>query len=427
VAGDVRLGAVLEQMRSARGLTLAAVARQAHCSVALLSYVESGDRVVQPWLAGALDRIYRTGSVVASLARGVEGASPGSAASGVSQTDVFVVRLPQGGVAMLLSRRQVAAALGLGIVSGDLQEEFERALGRVDLNSDCLQFFDDAFHGYRKAARFLPPAQLVDGMTGDVAILDGLRRRATGEVRRRCGVLQARYAELLSWVTEEAGDLTGSMWWIDRSSQWAQAVDWSSMTVYGFVRRAMMVRRFSSKGLRAVDHASAVLEMPHASPRMRGLAAHEMAEGYALAGDRDASMNALDLAMEWMAQPLREDDALFGQQISVAADDLYTLHRMTCDVYLGRGVRIIPILEPRLASLSGSSLRIATITRAKLVRAYAHAGQPEDACRVAWEALDGIEQVGSLSARNELRRALPVLNQWHGRDDVQDIAHRLGG
>ena len=78
-----------------------------------------------------------------------------------------------------------------------------------------------------------------------------------------------------------------------------------------------------------------------------------------------------------------------------------------------------------LASLSSSSLRTATITRAKLARAYANAGQPDGACRVAWETLDAIEQVGSLSARNELRRALPVLNQWHGRSDVQDITHRL--
>ncbi len=73
------------------------------------------------------------------------------------------------------------------------------------------------------------------------------------------------------------------------------------------------------------------------------------------------------------------------------------------------------------------SLRTATITRVKLARAYANAGQPEQACRVAWETLEAIEQVGSLSARNELRRALPVLNQWHGRSDVQDIVHRLGG
>lgn len=270
----------------------------------------------------------------------------------------------------------------------------------------------------------LPPAQLIDGMTGDVAILDGLRRRATEADRNSCSTLQARYAELLSWLSEEAGDLRSAMWWIDRASHWAQAVGWSGMTEYGFVRRAMMVRRFSSDGLRAVDQARPVLEMPQASPRMKGLAVNEMAQGYALVGKRDESHRALDTAMDWLAQPLRKDDALLGQH-SVAADNLYIVYQTTRDIYLGHGARIIPVLTPRLDSLVTSSFRTATITRAKLARAYANAGQPAEACRVAWETLDAVEQVGSLSARNELRRALPVLNQWHGRGDVQDIAHRL--
>lgn len=76
--------------------------------------------------------------------------------------------------------------------------------------------------------------------------------------------------------------------------------------------------------------------------------------------------------------------------------------------------------------LSKSSVRTATITRAKLARAYAHAGQPAEACRLAWETLHAIEQVNSLSARSELRRTVRVLDQWRGRSDVQDLTHRLG-
>ncbi len=411
-------------MRTARGLTLAGVARQANCSVALLSYVESGDRALLPWLARALDRIYRTGSVVESLVRGTDGTPQDNSAPRVPKTDVFVVRLPQGGVVMLLSRRQVLAALGLGIVSGGLQEEFERALDRVEINGDVIHFFEDSFRGFQETARILSPIQLIDGMTGDVAMLDGLRRRATGEDWRRCSTLQARYAELLSWLSEEAGDFSGVVWWSDRASQWAQAAGWPGMTVYGFVRRAMMVGRSSSEGLRVVNQAIPVLEMSQASPRMKGWAANEMAVGYALASKPEESYRSLDTAIGWLAQPAHEDDAAL--QRSVAVDDLYTVYKATCDAYLGYGAQVIAVLEPRLVALSSSSLRTATITRAKLVRAYANAGQPEEACRVAWETLDGIEQVGSLSARNELRRALPILNRWHGRSDVQDIAHRLG-
>ncbi|MGH3933223.1 MAG: helix-turn-helix domain-containing protein [Pseudonocardiaceae bacterium] len=421
--GDGRLGAVLRELRMARGLSLAAVARQAGCDQSLISFIELGQRQLHPWLAAELDRIYATGSVVACLARGSGGTPQESSASGVSMTDVFVVRLPQGGAVMLLSRREVLTALGLGIVSGGLQGEFERALDRIECNDEVLQFFEDAFRGFQEAARMLPPAQLIDGLIGNVAVLDGLRRRAAETDQHRYSTQQARCAELLSWLSEEAGDYSGAMWWNDRASQWAQAAGWPGMTVYGFVRRAMMVGRTSSEGLRIVDQARPVLGMSQASLRMKGWAANEMALGYALAGDRDKSHRALDTAVDWLAQSMGDDDAAL--QRSIAVDDLFTVYQATCDIYLGHGARSIPVLEPRLDSLVASSFRTATITRAKLARAYVNAGQPEEACRVAWETLDAIEQVGSLSARNELRRALPVLNQWRGRSDVQDVVHRL--
>ncbi|MGH3973329.1 MAG: helix-turn-helix domain-containing protein [Pseudonocardiaceae bacterium] len=423
MSGDAKLGAVLRELRTARGLTMAAVARQARCALSLVSYVESGHRALQPWLAEELDRIYRTGSVVSSLARGSSSTSEENPASGMPKRDVFLVVLPQGGGVMPLSRREVLTALGLGMVTGGLQGEFEQALDGIEFNSDILQFFDDAFRGFKEAARTLPPAQLIDGMTGNVAVLDGLRRRAIGEDRHRCSTLQSYYAETLSWLSVEVGDLQGAMWWMDRASQWAQAAGWPGMIAWSFVRRSVMVMSFSGDGIRVVDQVRPVLEIPQVSPRMKGLAAKQMAYGYALAGDRDKSHRALDTAMNWLVQPVREDDAVL--QRSVADDDLFAVYQTTCDVYLGYGARVIPVLEPRMQSLARSP-RTATITRAKLARAYANAGQPEQACQVAWDTLDAIEQIDSQSARNELRHAVPVLNRWHGRSDVQEVMHRLG-
>jgi hypothetical protein len=404
-------------------LTLSAVARQARCALSLLSYVESGHRALQPWLAEELDRVYKTGSVVASLARGSGCTTAENLASGMPTTDVFVVVLPQGGVAMPLSRREVLTALGLGIVTGGLQGEFERALDGIQVSGDVLQSLDDAFRGFQEASRLLRPAQLIDGMIGNVAVLDGFRRRVVGEDRNRCSTLQARYAELLSWLSEEAGDLPGAMWWTDRASQWAQAAGWPGMTVYGFVRRAMMLGRSSSEGLRVVDQARPVLEMPQVSLSMKGWAASEMALGYALSENRDESRRALDTAIGWLAQPVSDDDVAL--QRTMAVDDFLAVYQATCDIYLGYGDRVIPVLEPRIQSLVRSP-RTATITRAKLTWAYANAGQPEQACRVAWDTLDAIDQIDSQSARNELRRAVPVLNRWHGRSDVRDVVHRLG-
>ncbi|WP_156959412.1 helix-turn-helix transcriptional regulator [Nocardia sp. BMG51109] len=420
---NAELGAVLRDLRKSRRLTLAVVARQAGCAESLVSYVESGRRQLHPWLAAELDDIYRTGGVIAALMRGTDHGVNGRA-GGVSQSDTLIVELPEGGVSMPLSRRELLASLGVGIAAGQLLAKFEKALETIPLGDDTLESFEDAYAGFQVAARSLPPSSLIDGLTGNVAILDGLRRRTTGHTRQAFTRMQARYAESLSWLSEEAGDVTAAMYWIDRASQWGQAADWHDISAYGFVRRSMVAISFASDGYRAVDNASVVLSMSGASPRIQGLAVKQMAFGYALAGDENASNRALDRAMKLLEKPVREGDALLGQR-SVVDDDLFTIFRTTCDIYLGRGQRVVPILQPRLASLSASSVRTATITRAKLVRAFANAGQPYEAAQLSLTALDDIDRIGSLSARSELRRALPVLRQWHGREDVKAVIRRL--
>lgn len=171
---------------------------------------------------------------------------------------------------MPFSRREVLAALAVGIASGKLQSQFERALDEVRIDSGLLKHFQDAFNGFQEAARMLSPQRLMDGLLGNVAILDGLRRRAAKRDSQRYCILQARYAESLSWLSEEAGDLPSAMYWIDRASQWAQVANWSAMTEYGFVRRSMMVVSFSGDGRRAIDQAHLVFEISDASPRMKG-------------------------------------------------------------------------------------------------------------------------------------------------------------
>lgn len=326
---------------------------------------------------------------------------------------------------MPVSRRALLAGLKIGALGGALAARMEHVLDQLDLGGDPLGSFERAFTGFSSAARSLPPTRLIDGMTGQVALLDGLRRRAPATRRRAYAVMQARYAESLSWLCEEASDAAGALYWVDRAAQWAQTAQWTPMVGYTFVRRSMLVINFTGDGLRAVDVALPVLDMPDLS-WVRGLACKEMAMGYALAGQPDASARALDDGMRLLDTPGRDDEAHLGQR-SVVGDDLYAVYRTTCDIYLGRGASVIPALQPRLDALARSSPRTATISRAKLARAYANAGQPADACRLAWETLDASDTVGSHSAVSEIRRTVRVLRHWDTRSDVQDITHRLSG
>jgi hypothetical protein len=122
----------------------------------------------------------------------------------------------------------------------------------------------------------------------------------------------------------------------------------------------------------------------------------------------------------------REPEAgpLVGQR-SVGAPDLLAIYRGTCEIYLGGGDQAIAALAPRLEDIGGGSRRTQAITSAKLAQAYAHADAPDKACGLILATLDASAAMDSLTTRSELRRALPLLACWPGRDDVAEVSHRL--
>lgn len=425
MAGDASLGEVLRELRKRNRLTLAAVARHADCAESQISQVETGKRQLHTWLAEKLDDLYQTGGAITALLNAATRQKRQNAISGYPTDDVLVVQLPEGGASVPISRRELLAGLGIGAFGGGLARKLDQALADLGPLGDPLTSIEEAFGGFQTAARVLPPSRLLDPMTAQVAVIDQLRLQATRQERSRYTIMQARYAESLSWLSEEAGDAAAALYWTDRAAQWAQSVNWTPMVAYTAVRRSMMSISFASDGARAVDNAAVALDMQGAPDHVKGLAAKQMAFGRALSLDANASARALDDAMRLLSSPAHEHEVELGQR-SVVSDDLYVIFRTTCDIYLGRGDSVIPVLEPRLSALSRASARTATITRAKLARAYANAGQPAEACRHAWETLESIDAVGSLSAYSELRRAAPVLRRWQKRSDVQDVLNRLG-
>jgi hypothetical protein len=69
--------------------------------------------------------------------------------------------------------------------------------------------------------------------------------------------------------------------------------------------------------------------------------------------------------------------------------------------------------------------RTATITRAKLARAYANVGQPQEAAPLCWQALDDSDRLGSFSARVNCAAPYQYSTAGNGRDDVHAVIQRL--
>lgn len=140
---------------------------------------------------------------------------------------------------MPIPRRDLLAYLGTGMLVTTVESWLAATNSVFEPDDVTLSQAVDEFNSYQAAGRRLSAQVLVDGMTGQVVLLDYARRRAGAKLRPRFLALQARYAESLSWFSEEAGDSAGALFWIDRAAQWAQSCDWAAMTCYTFVRRSM--------------------------------------------------------------------------------------------------------------------------------------------------------------------------------------------
>jgi transcriptional regulator with XRE-family HTH domain len=336
-----------------------------------------------------------------------------------------LVSLPQGGVVVQIPRRALLTALGVGGTAGTLTDLHE-ATASVPADAELLAVLGDGLRKFQAAGRVTPPSELVDPLTGQVALLEVVRRRAPDGLRRGYLRLQAEYAETLSWMVQEAGDPSRALYWVDRAQHWAGLGRWSEMTAYSHVRRSQLASRYSGDGPAAIEYAALAFQMAAAPAQIRGLAAKQMAYGYALASQPDNCRRALDQAADLFGAKASEDQTE-GPIVGLrGADDpgLLPLFRATCDIYLGGGEQAIALMDSSRAA-PGSDSRLRAISGARLTRAYAQVGDPQRACVLALEAVNAEALVGSLATRIELRRALPPLARWPDRADVNEVRQRV--
>jgi transcriptional regulator with XRE-family HTH domain len=428
--GDPELGAVLRQFRTSRRLSQEQVAARAPCAPSMVSQVETGRRVLHAELAVRLDQVYGTGTTITGMVN--ERAYPGPGARATLDGGGVLVRveLPHGGGTMLVPRRAVLAALSIGTTASALPD-LHHALAKVPADEELLAEITQTLSALHAAGRVTSPAGLIDSLIGQVTVLDVVRRRVPVHLRRDYVMLAAQYAENLSFMVQESGDVHGAGAWLDRTQVWAGQARWPDMVAYAHVRRSALAGTCAGDGLAAVEHAANALRVPNSSARVRGLAAASVGYGHALLGRPDATKRALGEMMDLFAITSNRDESAHPGLIATQdmhdpdmASYLLSQVRATCDVRLGGGGSAIRSLTSVRVGTSPDTRRNA-VNEARLARAYAQVGDPERACTLALGALDTGQALDSLATRVELRRVLGPLGRWPERSDVAEVRHRI--
>jgi transcriptional regulator with XRE-family HTH domain len=418
-------GTALRQLRLAKGAGLRKLAREMCCDPGHLSRMESGVRPLSLECAQMADRCLDTGGALTALVRASYG-QRGYDGQEEPTGGLLIVEVatPEGEIVVPVPRRDLLMALGIGAINSSVLRDLHRA----PVPPEAVGELDKALEGFRIAARAMPPVQLLDALTGKVAVISAMRGKASPDLAARLAITQARYAEFLSWMHEEAGNLTQAIWWVDRAGEWAHASGWAPMVAFASVRKSMIATMHAGDARRTVELAQLALHTPGATSAVLRFAAAQLAYGHALAGDLGASRRALDLAsshyQKAAAQP--DNELPIGPKSVLSHDPIEWLNWAGCTIFAGRGEPAIEVLSPRMNALQGASPRAYAIHGAGLAHAYALAGHPDEVARTLAGVLDMTAVTDSATARYKLSRIRPVLERrWPRRSDLQDIVQRL--
>ncbi|WP_271222051.1 hypothetical protein [Streptosporangium carneum] len=342
--------------------------------------------------------------------------------------EVIAVSIPtgEGAITVTLSRRQfthLLAAAGLtamlpetALASDSLAEATARSTAGLS-GADYRQLLA----AHQTGHRLLDPRSHIASLRRTLHDINRVREDAGTATRRDLRQVQGEYAEHLSWLYRECGDVASCKRWADQATAWALEGGDTSMAAYMMVRKASLALD-AGDSTTAVELATAVRGASWTVPPvLYGVARTYEARGYAL--DGTVATAQLDEASELIAEGRSEGDPAYLRFFTV---DFADVQRATCYVDAGLPGRAVTILQSKVTSLPVSHHRDRAVHLARLGAAHAADRVPDAAAFAALGSLVEARRASSEHVLTELAQLDTVLTtRWPNQPQVRQFHEAL--
>jgi transcriptional regulator with XRE-family HTH domain len=397
------LGDQVRTLMTARGLSLRSLARTLNYDAGYLCRVRNGQQTPSASLVLALDRALGAGGELVRV-----------------HSSALAVADWEGDVGVSIDRRGfVLGSLSVGALPAGVAAVSAGASPTPEL----AEHLDQVLLSIKRIAHLHVPADLIPPLVRNAGSAYQAAASASPSLRGRLLRSAAGSASLLGSLHQERADARAAWAWTDRAVEWAQAAgDWT-LVAHLTTRRAHLAW-WQGDALRTLDLVASVDHAPWPVPaQIRATAAQYQARAHALLGDRDACQRSIAEA---------ERRYLVGGQealpeivaISAYPPDYFTALTAQCYTDLGLGAQAVAIFERHRAA--GSASRWGYLATARLARAHAVAGDPEQAATTAIQALPLATRVGSeLTVQHLTHTHTQLATHWPDVPAVTDLADRL--
>jgi transcriptional regulator with XRE-family HTH domain len=224
------------------------------------------------------------------------------------------------------------------------------------------------------------------------------REVARGELRAKLMRVEARWAGLAAWLSEDAGQTRSRDAYTDRTLRLASEAGYGDMVAYlRTLQGRFALQERDAK--RAIAFAEAGLHVPGTSQQTRALCARQAALGHALGRDATACERRLQ-----EAHALLDADSSPPPWASAAVTRRHVrAAEAQCWLWL-QPRKAIPLYENVLSAWPRNRIRDGGLHQARLALACAAAGERDRAEAEGRKALAIARATNSASAKRELRR-----------------------
>lgn len=390
-------GALLRERRAAAGISMGELAKRVNYSKSYLSKLENDLKPPNQTVARLCDNALDAGGAIIEAARTAR-----EQASDVAETGV--------------DRRQMLAGagtlLGIALVRGPRPVPDEAVVSGLRASFEQL----------RVVGMQTSPAVVLESLVGQARSVNTLAWENPEPTRSRLLMLAARIAEYIGWLSQEAGNEQGALWWTRYAADLARTGGDREIETYALVREAGLAL-YRQDPLTTIDLARQAQASGRASARVLGLAARREAQGHALAGDRDAYERAIDRATELFGSSTV--DARRYPALGPSAADPLALARGWALADLGKAEEAAAVLDREVARLPASNRRTRARFGVRRSLAHALAGEIDQSCLTLRETLDDAAHVDSATVRMDLRELSRTLSRWRGHRTVAEVYPQL--
>jgi transcriptional regulator with XRE-family HTH domain len=396
-------------------MSMGELAKRINYSKGYLSKIENDQKPPNLTMAKLCDSALNAGGALIAL---VQSPSTPPPEDDTPDSEVWVMSLDKSGdLGFQVDRRKLlaGAVLGFGFV-------VTRG-NRPSVDDSVLVDLRASFDSYRRLGQQTSPVVVLGQVIALVSTLRMLAADSVEPARSELIWLASRVAEYAGWMSQEAGDPRGALWWTRQAVAFAQAGHDQHLASYALMREAELAL-YRQDPLNTIQLAQQAQLGAGAGPRILGLAARCEAQGHAIAGDQNAFERAIDRAATLlsMSDPNRTNSPVLGSSM-VTNEVSLSRGWALCD--LGLPARSAELLDLEVARIPASARRSRARFGARQVLAHARNGEIDHACELAVPMLYEANQVDSATIRVDLRDLAKTLARWRNHARVREIYPEL--